>query len=290
MAWMQTDLWSGGSLVVWPVPGRWIHLRLVVPGSAKGPEPRRSVWSLKDSLVDWSLEWANTCYPPLIRYLGWGERDIQSVFRVELYRLNSHTHNYRANWNACHVLWVYIYQPTDPTKPSSSKQSLSTPLMTLFLHLVPLALLIVFYLISFCVHCFCYVLVNFSCLRVAVCLSMFLLIQTYIYIIYIKIMGHGGVVVCRDVHPPLRPWCIFPLFQISPLFSKKFSDSVENFKNFTFSRKSSRFSSAKISDDFFLFIDHKFHISPLFSLFQYISPLFRENYSFPLISQISPLF
>src|SRR6218665_1994866 len=32
---------------------------------------------------------------------------------------------------------------------------------------------------------------------------------------------------------------------------------------------------------FFLVIDHKFQISPLFSLFQYISPLFRENYSFP---------
>src|SRR6218665_2755767 len=32
---------------------------------------------------------------------------------------------------------------------------------------------------------------------------------------------------------------------------------------------------------FFLVIDHKFRISPLFSLFQYIFPLFRENYSFP---------
>src|SRR6218665_1579837 len=75
------------------------------------------------------------------------------------------------------------------------------------------------------------------------------------------------------------------LFQISPLFSKKCSDSAENFHNFTFSRK------------FFLVIDHKFRIfppinqiSPLFSLLQYISPLFRENYYFPLLFQMSPLF
>src|SRR6218665_3331852 len=41
---------------------------------------------------------------------------------------------------------------------------------------------------------------------------------------------------------------------------------------------------------FFLVIDHKFRISPLFSLFQYISPLFRENVSSPLLFQISPRF
>ena len=39
---------------------------------------------------------------------------------------------------------------------------------------------------------------------------------------------------------------------------------------------------------FFLVIDHKFRFPPLFSLFQYISPLFRKNYSFPLLLQISP--
>src|SRR6218665_893914 len=32
---------------------------------------------------------------------------------------------------------------------------------------------------------------------------------------------------------------------------------------------------------FLLVIDHKFRISPLFSVFQYISPLFGENYYFP---------
>ena len=59
----------------------------------------------------------------------------------------------------------------------------------------------------------------------------------------------------------------FPLFQIY----LEFSDFQKFFYNFTFSRKISSLSSAKISDEF----------SPLFPLFQYISPLFRENYSFP---------
>src|SRR6218665_4173142 len=71
-----------------------------------------------------------------------------------------------------------------------------------------------------------------------------------------------------------------PCFRFPPYFRKMFGLS-EIFYNFTFSRKISSPSSAKISDDLFLVIDHKFRISPLFSLFQYISPLFRENYSFP---------
>src|SRR6218665_666369 len=82
----------------------------------------------------------------------------------------------------------------------------------------------------------------------------------------------------------------FPLcFRFPPYFRKIFGLS-ENFYNFTFSRKISSLSSAKISDDFFLVIDHIFRISPLFSLFQYISPLFRGNYSSPLLLQISPVF
>src|SRR6218665_2466783 len=66
--------------------------------------------------------------------------------------------------------------------------------------------------------------------------------------------------------------CISPCFrfQIPPIFGK-FSDSEENFHNFTFSRKISSFSFAEISDDLFLVIDHKFRISPLFSPIQYIS-------------------
>src|SRR6218665_60015 len=39
-----------------------------------------------------------------------------------------------------------------------------------------------------------------------------------------------------------------------------------------------------------LVINHKFRISPLFSLFQYISHLFRKKYSFPYFSKFSTLF
>src|SRR6218665_570483 len=69
----------------------------------------------------------------------------------------------------------------------------------------------------------------------------------------------------------------FPLCFRFPPISEKFSDFLTIFYNFTFSRKISSLSSANISDDLFLV-----RISPLFSLFlQYISTLFRENYSFP---------
>ena len=40
---------------------------------------------------------------------------------------------------------------------------------------------------------------------------------------------HSGNYICKDkstnsrgVHPTLRPWCISPLFQINPIFHKKF--------------------------------------------------------------------
>src|SRR6218665_1517930 len=65
------------------------------------------------------------------------------------------------------------------------------------------------------------------------------------------------------------------LFQISPLFPKNFPDSVE------------------ISDDLiFLVIDYKFLISELFFAVSVglHFPLFRENYYFPLLFQISPSF
>ena len=53
------------------------------------------------------------------------------------------------------------------------------------------------------------------------------------------------------------------------------------FSQFYLFPKKFRFSSAKISDDFYLVIVYKFWFSPVFSLFQYISPLFLENYYFP---------
>src|SRR6218665_2163550 len=42
--------------------------------------------------------------------------------------------------------------------------------------------------------------------------------------------------IARGVHP-LEAMMHFPLFQISPLFPKKFSGYMENFPNFTFSHK-----------------------------------------------------
>ena len=94
--------------------------------------------------------------------------------------------------------------------------------------------------------------------------------------------------VCVHGRPsPLRQWRISSCFRF-PLFLN-FFDSVENFPNFTFSRKIFRFSSAKISDDIF-FINHNFRISPLFSLFQYISPLFRQIILFPYFKNFSPCF
>jgi len=72
-------------------------------------------------------------------------------------------------------------------------------------------------------------------------------------------------------------------------FFDKFSDSMENFQNVTVSRKISRFSSAKISDDVFLVIDHKFRISPYFPCFSTFSPCFAKII-IPSLSNISPLF
>jgi len=90
----------------------------------------------------------------------------------------------------------------------------------------------------------------------------------------------------RGVHP-LRQWCIFPLFQNSPLFPKNFSDPVQNFPDLTFVTKKIRFSSAKISDDLFLVITHK--LLPLFSFFQSIPPIL-ENFSFPTFQNFPPDF
>ena len=93
--------------------------------------------------------------------------------------------------------------------------------------------------------------------------------------------------VSRGVHSPLRPWCIPSVSDFPPVF-KKFLDSEKNFKIFTFSWKISWFSSTKISDD--RFFSHRPQILnfPLLSLFQYISTLFRENYSSPYFDKFPP--
>src|SRR6218665_489109 len=86
--------------------------------------------------------------------------------------------------------------------------------------------------------------------------------------------------VSRGVHPS-EAMMHFPLFHISPLFS----DSVENFPNFTFSRKIFPFSSAKISDDLFEFPPYFACFSTFLSCFAeiIIPPPFFEQ--FPLFSK-----
>src|SRR6218665_2972410 len=82
----------------------------------------------------------------------------------------------------------------------------------------------------------------------------------------------------------------FPLFQISTLFRKKFSNSWKIFTILPFQKKFPDFHPPKFLMTFFLVIDSKFEISPLFSLFHYISPiseklLFPPTFTnFPLIS------
>src|SRR6218665_1365673 len=73
----------------------------------------------------------------------------------------------------------------------------------------------------------------------------------------------------------------FPLFQISPLFSENCRTLRKIFIILPFPEKFLDFHPPKFLMTFFLVIYHKFRISPLFSLFQYIFPLFRENYYFP---------
>ena len=94
----------------------------------------------------------------------------------------------------------------------------------------------------------------------------------------------------RGVLPPETMMHFPPYFRFPSLFSKNFQTLWKIFELLPFPEKISRFSSAKISDNLFLVTDHKFQIAPLFCLFQYISPLFRENYYFPLLWKISPLF
>src|SRR6218665_62661 len=72
----------------------------------------------------------------------------------------------------------------------------------------------------------------------------------------------------------------FPLFQIFPLFSRNFLTLWKIFQILPFP-KNSRFSFTKISEDLFLVINHKFLISPLFSLFHYISPTASRKLLFP---------
>jgi len=97
---------------------------------------------------------------------------------------------------------------------------------------------------------------------------------------------HFNYPASRGVHPPWDHDAFSSLFQISPYFQKIFKLRGKFSKFDLFPTNFSIF----ILQNFwsiFLVIDHKFRISPLFSLFRYIhSPLLRENYYFPLLSKI----
>src|SRR6218665_887161 len=71
--------------------------------------------------------------------------------------------------------------------------------------------------------------------------------------------------------PPVSDFS--PIFELLP-FPENFFD----------------FHPTKFLMTFSLVIDHKFRIFPLFCLFQYISPLFGENYFPPILKNFPPVF
>src|SRR6218665_2035041 len=84
----------------------------------------------------------------------------------------------------------------------------------------------------------------------------------------------------------------FPSVSDFPPVSENFSQSVENFPNFTFSRIFFPFSSAEISDDliFFSFFSHQPQIlnSPYFRYFNTFPPISTKLF-FPLLLLQIPL-
>jgi len=86
--------------------------------------------------------------------------------------------------------------------------------------------------------------------------------------------------------PPETMMHFTPCFRFPPLFSKNFRTLRKIFKLLPFPEKFIDFHPPKFLKTFFLVIE--FRISPLFSLFQYISPLFRKNYYSPLLWQLFP--
>ena len=106
-------------------------------------------------------------------------------------------------------------------------------------------------------------------------------------IIFVLLLNH----VNQGRPSPLRQWCIFPLFQISPLFPKKIVKSTETFSNFTFSQKFFDFHPPKFLMSYFFVIDYKqiLNFPPIFAVSVHFL-LFRENYYFPYFSKFPPEF
>ena len=87
--------------------------------------------------------------------------------------------------------------------------------------------------------------------------------------------------------PPEAMMHFHPCFRFPPLFPNKFSDSVEKFPNFTFSRFFLDFHPPKFLMTSF---SHHPQITPIFATSIHF-PLNRENYSFPAyFSKFSPCF
>jgi len=85
---------------------------------------------------------------------------------------------------------------------------------------------------------------------------------------------------------PLRPWCISPMFQISPLFSTNFHTL---WKMLPFPEKNSNFHSPKFLMTFWFF-SHPPRISPYFSCFRIFPPCFAKFIISPYFQKCSPLF
>ena len=79
---------------------------------------------------------------------------------------------------------------------------------------------------------------------------------------------------------PLRPWCIFPLFQISPLFSKNYQSLCKIFKILSFPEKFLDFHPTKFLMTFFSHWPQISNSPPIFPVSVHF-PLSRENYYFP---------
>ena len=117
-----------------------------------------------------------------------------------------------------------------------------------------------------------------------------LILSPYLWNISVSSIIHFSVfLVPRGIHPSLRQWYTPPVSDF-PLFPKEFSDSVENFPNFTFSQKCFSISSAKISDELFLIIDYKFWISPSIFAFSLHFPSISGKLLFPPTFANSPWF
>src|SRR6218665_2650949 len=82
----------------------------------------------------------------------------------------------------------------------------------------------------------------------------------------------------------------FPPVSDFPLFSKFFYTFLKISKILSFPQKISHIHRPKFLTTFLLVIDHTFRISPLFFLFQHISPDSRKFIISSLLFKISPLF